>query len=683
MSNQINIKYLNNIKEINFPLEENKINFIFGLSGSGKSSIAKALTKKYDSQKNKNVNSNNEIEVNLNEFENNEFVIFDDEYLKNFIIEKDKNDYYNIMFSNNEELNNIKNDIEQILNNNFSQEIKNIFYEKYNNLNNKITKLNIKLNKKDESLSKNSYLSKLLNSLDYISTQEIKEKTISNDHISWISQGCSFEIYINENKCPFCSQTINNDVLNEIKIIGKFDYKNYGLIEKLYSDNENVIDSLKKLNNENKNSFQIIFIEEVKILNELNKLKNILDTANYNNFFNFKTIDEPNQIIKKFDERIYNSWKKLSEESEDLSKKINNLILETNKLIEINNKKINTLLKICSIPYKFVNKNIDDNKKEFDYIIVHEKIDETCNESMKENLSYGEKNFICLLLFVLANKNKNLIIDDPASSFDEFRRHSILFFLFDEFNNETALILSHDNFFANLANSYRLDDNKKEFANKIGKMLYISNKNEIVEVKEIKEKDFSRIDFHIINNIKKRCEQNNDCLDRVSLMNLRILLEKSNNEQERKIYGLLSKLIKSTNNDEKCKQVCKESKSENIKFLLSWIKDRFNISANDISINKIKDYEQISFFEKILLWRFIIFQGNIDLNLLEKKLGINNDEKMALKGDIDTLIHLNLFPLISLNPYEFDIFAPRIYVKLFDKINKINPYDFLDLVKKD
>ena len=50
---------------------------------------------------------------------------------------------------------------------------------------------------------------------------------------------------------------------------------------------------------------------------------------------------------------------------------------------------------------------------------------------MTNNLSFGEKNIIGLILFLLANKDKEmLIIDDPASSFDEYRRKVIFDFIY-------------------------------------------------------------------------------------------------------------------------------------------------------------------------------------------------------------------------------------------------------------
>ena len=43
---QITISNYNNIRNLDYEIEDSKINFLFGISGCGKSSIAKALTKK-------------------------------------------------------------------------------------------------------------------------------------------------------------------------------------------------------------------------------------------------------------------------------------------------------------------------------------------------------------------------------------------------------------------------------------------------------------------------------------------------------------------------------------------------------------------------------------------------------------------------------------------------------------
>ena len=107
---QITISNYNNIRNLDYEIEDSKINFLFGISGCGKSSIAKALTKK-SSEDNIPYNTENIpfVEVNQGSITFNEYEMFDLDYMKRVLIEKqDGTDIYHIMIGNNGELNALK-----------------------------------------------------------------------------------------------------------------------------------------------------------------------------------------------------------------------------------------------------------------------------------------------------------------------------------------------------------------------------------------------------------------------------------------------------------------------------------------------------------------------------------------------------------------------------------------------
>ena len=96
----IDIKNFNSIKSLRYEIVDHKINFLFGISGSGKSSIATALT---DSEINqyqmvgKNVGA---VHVFVNgatvNYQNNS--IYNSEFMENILLNKnDNSDIYTIL----------------------------------------------------------------------------------------------------------------------------------------------------------------------------------------------------------------------------------------------------------------------------------------------------------------------------------------------------------------------------------------------------------------------------------------------------------------------------------------------------------------------------------------------------------------------------------------------------------
>lgn len=65
------------------------------------------------------------------------------------------------------------------------------------------------------------------------------------------------------------------------------------------------------------------------------------------------------------------------------------------------------------------------------------------DNDMRNLLSTGEKNLIALLLFLARPDGDVLLIDDPASSFDDYRRTQI-FDLIQAVGDKTLLVVSHE-----------------------------------------------------------------------------------------------------------------------------------------------------------------------------------------------------------------------------------------------
>ena len=122
---------------------------------------------------------------------------------------------------------------------------------------------------------------------------------------------------------------------------------------------------------------------------------------------------------------------------------------ETDRVISNNLKKLNSYLDRFGIKYNFRVSSYLNEPRSLSYSLYH-KQDEKKNNRIN-GLSYGERNIISLILFLLSTKEKFIIIDDPASSFDDYRRNEILELIYDICSDKTVLVLSHDHIFMKYA----------------------------------------------------------------------------------------------------------------------------------------------------------------------------------------------------------------------------------------
>ena len=104
---KINISNYKNIEELKLEIEDNKVNHIFGISGSGKSSIAKALSSQVTDDDVKVGKKIEECIIKVDDKEVNcsNFSIFDLESSKNIIFNNGQDEnIYEILFSDNNDL---------------------------------------------------------------------------------------------------------------------------------------------------------------------------------------------------------------------------------------------------------------------------------------------------------------------------------------------------------------------------------------------------------------------------------------------------------------------------------------------------------------------------------------------------------------------------------------------------
>lgn len=112
------VENLKNIEYLKTDFEDKKMNFVFGISGSGKSAIANALTSTeiHDYIKVGMKTENLKILVNGTERNLSQFAVYDEKQVENlYLYSEDGSDAYEIIFSNNDNYIEAVNEFEKIV----------------------------------------------------------------------------------------------------------------------------------------------------------------------------------------------------------------------------------------------------------------------------------------------------------------------------------------------------------------------------------------------------------------------------------------------------------------------------------------------------------------------------------------------------------------------------------------
>lgn len=661
---KINIKNYKNIENLTLDIEDNKINHIFGISGSGKSSIAQALSRKTDNEDIK-VGSNPEdcvIEVNGNQVDYSKYSIFDLESSKNIIFNNEQsNGIYEVLFSENDLLLKTINECGVLLNK--FEEFKEFLMKYREKIDNVINHFDVKLKTHNTVFKETSKFVKLTNELSSIKSNKfisiINKK--GPDFITWIKKGKDYEI---ENKCPYCEKKLSNKRENFISEIIKLTPKNFEIIT---NDNNYLEDvGIKTPNYRHSREVNRAKRELIELYSMRDYINSIIEL-----FEDYKTskldINKVQQIkisIKfknKFPDKI-----EIINEINDSIKEIKNMLIkikrQSNNIIKNNKNKVNKYLSLMGIPYEFNESAYDIESKTASYSLFLKEDKE--KKDRKNGLSYGERNIISLIFFLLGNKSKILLIDDPASSYDECRR-GLMFNMLYEFKNERTIILfSHDQVFVKIATLYkykaesRKTKSKKFIKDNTGKIIHFSNYQHNSQIKEITIEDFGSLSSQV-----KKFIQSKELNYYRKIINIRILSEMDKNKSNKfkKIYLYSSAILHKKNKEEIYEQLKQNDLKEDE--IISSIYKEYDIELEKIPENYFKDFDinELSNFEKIYYFRELIAQNaNVYSKIFNIGVLKKNDIDL-LKTEFDNIVHFNDRLFISLNPYEFDYFSPMVY----------------------
>lgn len=484
----INICNCNNIDNGSIEVQEKKLNILYGINGTGKTTIAKAIQHFYSDKdyssliQFKNRKTNKQLPtVDLVDEKGLNVAIYNEDYVNTNLYKADElisNSFEIIVRTPNYEKNLLK--IELMVSN-----LKSVF-EKHEDLNDLISVLTTFLNSFGKSIKSpyaaSSAFAKGLSKGNLIENipEEFQEYTpfLKNEknysYIGWQAKGQDF-LDITDNKCPCCTSVIEEKGKQIIKQFCR--QYNSKEIEHL----NNVMDTFEKLksffssnavslfsailnNTSGISDSQNSFIMELKqqatdFLMLLIKMKSIgfdqlkdsedieqqlkayqIQLEYFSHFNSPVTAEKVNLINQSLDEVIIKAG--------ELKGAVNTQKQYLATLIENNKKQINGFLKSAGYHYTVDIKNSDATGKTKLMLIADGMAEEL--ERPNEHLSFGEKNALSLILFILQvkhEKNDLIILDDPISSFDGNKRFALVNLLFmgeTSLKGLTVLLLTHD-----------------------------------------------------------------------------------------------------------------------------------------------------------------------------------------------------------------------------------------------
>ena len=485
---QIKIENCNNIAEGELAIDEGKLNILYGINGTGKTTIAKAIEFSKEAQKIEELQSfftENPASVSVSP-EVGKILVFNEDFVRDIVFKEDEviqNSFEVFLKTPNysqkkaqldqhlQALHNIMKQDEAI------QELQRLLGQiagKFKrNANGKLSKTGVY-----KSVLSKSNLYNIPEELDsyrpFITNTEI--------NIPWIDWKSKGDVYDIGDGCPYCSETLNRSVHDQRKEVFKKTYKK--------TDSQNLKDLLELLENlkiyikPEKYDELVSYVktdvpEDIisaileKLLLELDVMLNRFDAI-----VEFGSRRIVLADISKLDQQINemeipeNFFEIFGgEKSENVIKRINNQVLELRSeaavlkremgalkgvmqaTIQASQTDINEFLKTAGINYELVILAEDETNSRtiLKQCFSEERTDVT---KIREHLSWGEKNAFALILFMYYAVMQNpdlIILDDPISSFDTNKKFAILHRMFKNIGKrdvslegKTVLFLTHD-----------------------------------------------------------------------------------------------------------------------------------------------------------------------------------------------------------------------------------------------
>lgn len=533
IKHEIKIEHCNNIERCDIAITVGNLNIKYAINGTGKSTIAKALKltsegKSLDSLRPFSFLARNEkvLSPTVTNFAFNNVLVFDNEYLKQFIFQKTDmlKDAFEV-FIYSREYDEMKSKIDVELQNIKTLARDNAGFVKIRKILNDLVNI-IVINKDGQTLSRKSTGAKsvidegkgaLFNPPDSLSVfKPFFDDPISVDWAAWKLKGINS--YCEKGLCPFCAEIENEEKKSFHQAFKEsFDEKSIQFSHKLFD----YLTQIKEYINDN---MYTNLLEMLKIGTDRKTLEMLLAKLSIESSYLYDKLES----LAAFDGYSIDQSKLQEIEKIFIEMKVNESNLDyfntTSFIAEIKilNNQIDILVsaigrlkgEIAKFR-RYIKNQVRDRKQDindfleaagynylFDIVvdgdnvahaILQYKIDNITSfivNSPDQNLSWGEKNAFALILFMfdaLSKEAKLIVLDDPISSFDSNKKYAIINRLFRSSKNETSfykktvLLLTHD--FEPVIDYVQLDNVKFALAD------YLTNLDGVIRESQITKKN--------------------------------------------------------------------------------------------------------------------------------------------------------------------------------------------------
>lgn len=681
----ITLKNCNNIADGIIHIEEKKLNIKYGLNGTGKTTIVKALKLMSENSELKELipykyrdKKKNSVKPEIIGLENiNRIKIFNEDYINKFVFQEDEllKGSYEVFIRDTQFIQceeRINSFLENINNTFTTNNELNLFIEKTSDF-----LKNCKKNT-DGSFSQNSVLGKSLingNKLENLPTEiKVYSKFLnsnkSTDWYTWQAKGIN-DFYNLSSRCPFCARKSVHTLDKSIHGVHEYFDKGYvSNLNKMLDSFKNISDyittssqnKLKKLKRciDSMNDEQLSFIDEIlteiELINQkVVKIKNL-------SFMNLKDITDIKLELHNYIIDINNYTHLCSKRTKELMKIINQqlkALLKTGlklqeqilkqkgylaKSIGRYSEEITDFLKYAGFNY-CVKFNTEDNQAKLNLYSNDYKVTEG-----QRCLSYGEKNTLSLIMFMyesLKEKPDLIVLDDPISSFDGNKRFAVLHKLFIEksptknikinFRNTTVIMLTHE--FSVLVDIVKTMH--KQMGNSTSAS-YIYNNNGILSEKKIRHQDIKTF----IQIADENIEQSSEIINK--LIFLRKRFEVENKKQLE--WNILSSLF---HKDNKPSQITTDGR-------------KIEMTDSNYKLGVTKIIEKISSFNyqdllndchnvNLMYEKYKSSKSNYEKLQIYRIINNDNSSNSVIKKFINETFHVDNDFIYQLNPLEYEL----------------------------
>ena len=463
-------------------------------------------------------------------------------------------------------------------------------------------------------------------------------------YLEWRSNGFTINEDFDNDVCPFCTQPIQGDLKVELSEIRDLTTKD---LKPIFTSSP-IMKRLGFLNPDFINEAE--FADLKARLERLSRARMQIDRVlQYCNIGSGTALlhDVPKGI--ELDEEVYEFVPDLrtlvddvNDRRVELSTLMGRMAADLKRMVGTNARSLNSKLRMLGIPYAFEIEDADRMGHKATYILRH--IKGNPEVDMRERLSYGEKNLIALLLFLHNNETELTLIDDPASSYDDFRRSQIYRCIM-EHRGKTVLVVSHDQAFVRRA---ACDSDSLQ----LGSIQFLENAGRGCRTFPITRDSFVFID----DEIKRHIEMTEDYYQK--MVNIRLYCDIHRHEVSKAAWGFTSAVLHGLDRQEIEAQLKAEETDE--RSVIAELNGMLNTNLPNMPEHVDRSIKStFTDYEALIAAREILHQQ-------KENGGISEDD--ALQFDmLNDLVHMNDCALFCLNPYQYAVW-PSVFSSLLKKV---------------